>query len=190
MIYIRKSVFETNSSSSHSIVLLKNDKPAEDIVDGEWYVQDGEIDFWWENDLSFDRAPFDLLTDWYHRLCYAIASYGRDQDKIRDIEEICRRRISGFERFKFKKDKWENNEYYGYIDHESVGLLDAALGKYSASLEDFIFNDKFIVVIDGDEYCVFNTLIDTDLFNKDKVEDITSASYELERGDWREEGEK
>ena len=190
MINIRRGVFETNSSSSHSIVLLKNDNQTEEIVDAEWRVRDGEMDFWFEGDLEFGRTPFDLLTDWYHRLCYAIAYYGGNKERLHELEEICRRRVKDFDHFKFRKDRWDNTEYHGYVDHQSLGLLDAALSKYSVSLEDFIFNDKFIVVIDGDEYNVFNTLIDTDMFNAEKVEDITSVSFGLEEGYWREEEEE
>ena len=192
MIFIRKGVFETNSSSSHSIVMMKNDYPVgtvgdSDMVDPDWHVnKDGVMDFWFEDDLNFGRSPFELLTDWYGRLRYAIATYGGDKNKLNELEAICQRRIAGFICFKFKEDRWEKGEYHGYIDHQSMGLLDAALAKYSVSIEDFIFNDKFIVVIDGDEYCIFNTLTETDMFNKDAVEDITSASWMIEEAYWKE----
>lgn len=181
MITIRKGVFETNSSSSHSIVLTKENHQSETIadsnmIDGGWRVnKDGIMDFWCEEDLEFGRSPFELLTDWYGRLRYAIASYGNDKERLKDIEEICQRHIAGFVCFKFKKDRWDNQEYHGYVDHQSTGLLQAALKKHNTSLEDFIFNDKYIVVIDGDEYCVFDTLIKTDLFNNNAVEDIISV---------------
>ena len=178
MIYVRRGVFETNSSSSHSIVLMKNDKPCKTIgdsgmIDADYLVDhDGVMDFWYERDLEFGRSPFELLTDWEGRLRYAIASFGGEEEKIKELEEICRRRIAGFIKFKFKEDRWEKGDYHGYIDHQSMGLLQAALKKYNVSLEEFIFNDKFIVVIDGDEYCVFDTLMDTEMFNKNAVEDI------------------
>ena len=192
MLYIRKGVYETNSSSSHSIVMTKNDKPSATIgdsgmIDAGWRVDEkGVMDFWYENDLEFGRAPFELLTDWYGRLRYAIASYSGDQEKINEIEEICRCRIAGFTRFKFKEDKWENGEYRGYIDHQSMGVLDAALKKYNVSIDNFIFDDRFIVVIDGDEYRVFETLMETDLFRKEAVEDIVSASWQIEEEYWNE----
>lgn len=196
MIYIRKSVFETNSSSSHSIVITKESHPTKTIensnmIDGDWHVdKDGIMDFWYEPDLQFGRSPFELLTDWYGRLRYAIASYSNDKDRLKDIEKICQRRIAGFVKFKFKKDRWDNQEYHGYVDHQSIGLLQAALKKHNISLEDFIFNDKYIVVIDGDEYCVFDTLIKTDLFNNNAVEDITLACFEFEKSYWEENNKK
>ena len=195
MISIRRSVFETNSSSSHSIVMTKQNKPIKselegNMIDGGWHVNnEGIIDFWFEDDLNFGRSPFELLTDWYGRLRYAIASYSYDADKINDIEEICQRRIAGFTQFKFKKDRWEEKPYRGYVDHESANLLQHALAKFDISLEEFIFNDRYIVVIDGDEYCVFQTFLESDMFNKNSIEDLASAAYGLENGGWLEIGE-
>lgn len=189
MIQIRKGVFETNSSSSHSIVFLK--EPDKKEIEPTYRMnEDGIMDFWYEDDLQFGRSPFELLTDWDGRLRYAIASYSMKDDKIHELEEICKKKVPGFKCFKFKKDKWDNQEYRGYVDHQSVGLLDAALAKYNVSLEDFVFDDKFIVVIDGDEYCIFNTLIETPMFNDDAVEDITSACFAYEEDFWKKEKEK
>lgn len=179
MIYIRKGVFETNSSSSHSIVMMKGNRPCKTIkdsnmVNGGWRVnKEGVMDFWFENDLEFGRSPFDLLTKWEGRLRYAIASYAGDKDKIKELEEICQRRIAGFVKFKFRTDRWEGSgEYHGYVDHQSYGLLQSTLKKYNISLEDFIFDDRFIVVIDGDEYNIFDTLSGTDMFNRENIEDV------------------
>ena len=192
MINIRKGVFETNSSSSHSIVLMNDDKPADKKIDADWRVnEDGVMDFWFEDDLNFGRTPFDLLTDWYGRLRYAIASNGYRPEKLDELREVCRKRIKNFKDFKFKEDRWEHGEYHGYVDHQSLGLLDAALDTFDTNIEDFIFNDKFIVVIDGDEYCVFNTLMHTGMFNKESVKDILSASYEIEEEYWHgDDGEE
>ena len=196
MIYIRKGVFETNSSSSHSIVITKDNKPTETIenskmIDGGWHIDSqGVMDFMFEHDLEFGRSPFDILADWEGRLRYAIATYANEQDKINELEEICQRRIAGFVKFNFRKDHWEEKDYHGYVDHQSYGLLQHALSKYGISLEEFIFNDRYIVVIDGDEYNVFDTLIHTDMFNKENVEDIIPALYEYEMYDNNEEDEE
>lgn len=186
MIYIRKGVFETNSSSSHSIVMMKGNRPTKTIensnmVDGGWRInKNGTLDFWFEGDLEFGRSPFDLLTDWYGRLRYAIASYANNPEKIDELESICQRKIAGFVQFKFREDRWERGDYHGYVDHQSMGILGCALNQYNVSLEDFIFDDRFIVVIDGDEYCLFDTLAHTDMFNKDSIEDCVPPLRELE----------
>lgn len=187
MIQIRKGVFETNSSSSHSIVMMKRDAPTENKVDGGWWVgEDGVIDFSWRDELEFGRTPFDLLTDWYGRLRYCIASYSSQDDKIAELEEICKERIDGFSGFKFGKDRYGGGPDRGYVDHQSYGILNAALKRFNASLEDFIFNDRYIVVIDGDEYNVFDTLIETDMFNSAAVKDVVGADFEFVSDDEEE----
>ena len=62
------------------------------------------------------------------------------------------------------------------MDHQSHGLLEHVLEHYHISLEEFIFNDRYVIVIDGDETQYFNVLVEQDLFNKDVVESIEPAS--------------
>lgn len=177
MFNIRTSTFETNSSSSHSIVVTKQDHPIEKIEDC-YHVLDGKVDFW-DRDLQFGRSPFDVLTNWYGRLCYAIASFG--EERLEEIENACRRHIPSFKGFDIPKYRpwWNEGEeerpYYGEIDHQSMGLLQSFLFKHDLSLEDFIFNDRYIVIIDGDEYCVFDTLMETPMFTPDAIEDMERA---------------
>lgn len=186
MIQIRRGVFETNSSSSHSIVLTKkeNSKPEGMIDPGYKLDTDGILHFY-STELEFGRSPFELLTDWEGRLRYAIASYANDRDLIDNLETICYSRIMGFNGFSFQRS-YEGGNNYGWIDHQSAGLLQHALRKYNVSLEDFIFDDRFVVVIDGDEYNIFDTFMGTDMFNKDSIEDITSASWEIEDEYWND----
>ena len=185
MITIRKGVFETNSSSSHSIVLMKQDKPVgTDIennkIDAGWRInKDGKMGFYYET-LDFGRSPFDLLTDWFGRLRYCIAYYANNQNKLEELKNICQRRIKGFVDFDFGKDLWDTKEYHGYVDHQSMGLLDGVLEKYNVNLEEFIFNDRFIIVVDGDEYNVFDSFIKAGLLNHNGVKDIINASYGFE----------
>lgn len=171
MIQIRKGVFETNSSSSHSIVMMKTDKPKKESFKSGW-VFEGEIDFYAE-DLEFGRAPFDLLTDWYGRLRYCIAA-GCDVD---ELTEMCRRHVEGFDHFHFEENRWSGGPNKGYIDHQSYGVLESALKKFDVSLEEFIFNDRFIIVIDGDEYNVFDHLTKSEMFNTGAVKEIVPRPY-------------
>ena len=183
MIQIRKGVFETNSSSSHSIVMMKTDKPKKCPFESAWVFK-GEVAFY-ESDLEFGRAPFDLLTDWYGRVRYCIAA-GYDVD---ELTEMCRRNIKGFDHFNFEKNRWSKGPYKGYIDHQSIGALETALKKFNVSLEEFIFNDRFIIVIDGDEYCVFDSLRNSEMFNKDGVEQIVPCPDDEDDDDYNDEDE-
>ena len=42
--------------------------------------------------------------------------------------------------------------YYGYVDHQSMGLLQDFLKSENIALENFLRNKKYVVIIDGDEY--------------------------------------
>lgn len=178
MIQIRKGVFETNSSSSHSIVITKENKPITEMVEYKYLTDEGKMHLW-ESELSFGRTPFAILSDWQDRLCYAIAA--KHDSLMNEIEDLCYAHIAGFTGFKFDKSNWGDGYEYGYVDHQSYGLLDELLKK--TTLEDFIFNDKYIVIIDGDEYNVFETLMETPLYNDENVEKIipyNEWSYEEE----------
>jgi len=42
-------------------------------------------------------------------------------------------------------------------------------------LEEFIFNPKYQVVIDGDEYNIFGDMINDGLINDESIDDIIGA---------------
>ena len=165
MIQIRHNVFETNSSSSHSLIMLKEDKPLAQFVDPEYLLNDNGQLVLWPDMIEFGRSPFQFLTTWDERLCYAIASFPYDINMRDKIEEICYSRVMGFRGFKFSTS-------YGYVDHQSMDLLENFLNDNGISLEEFIFNDRYIVVIDGDEYNIFDTIRSLPTWNGDAVEKI------------------
>ena len=197
MLQIRRGVYETNSSSSHSIIIKKKDHPlSRKAIDTKWYMHmneddpndpdNGTIHFDREN-LEFERDPFHFLVSWHDRLCYAIAAY-QSKETVETLREICQRRIPGFRGFQFPSQRWiledegedeednaETEDYYGFVDHQSECLLKKVLNHYHISLEEFVFNDKYVVVIDGDEYQYFETLTEQEFFNKDAIERIEPA---------------
>ena len=67
------------------------------------------------------------------------------------------------------KEIWK---YPGYIDHQSWGLLDRFLAKEGIDLKEFLLNKKYIVIIDGDEYCTFESLVNSGLINKENIDHI------------------
>ena len=70
---IRRSCFETNSSSMHSLVIKKEDEYVDPKKESEnIYIHDGALSMIWN--LYFDRVPFEILTSFYDKLRYAIAS--------------------------------------------------------------------------------------------------------------------
>lgn len=80
---IRKGVFETNSSSMHSIAVVGDDRHVtrEELTDSDdWlgeriYICDGEweLDHWWQR--NFGRSPFQILTKFEDKFYYAVCEY-------------------------------------------------------------------------------------------------------------------
>lgn len=77
---------------------------------------------------------------------------------------------------KDNKEPVEQNTYRvspkrGYVDHESADLLHSFLQKENITLEEFLTNKKYCIVIDGDEYHEWTKMKNTVLINKDNIVD-------------------
>ena len=102
-IQVRNNVFETNSSSMHSIAIVKPEnlkgtvadyygweltnswlKPGEEVVVNHPIVMD-------DDSINFERWPFRILSTMYEKAQYAIASYGTEE-KFKEISNICKKR--------------------------------------------------------------------------------------------------
>lgn len=153
MLNIRKGIFETNSSSMHSLVLLK--QANEENYFKASLSKDGKLYFFY-SELCFGRSPFEVLYTFVDKLRYAIAYYG--EKRFSELEDLAKKYIPSCQGIKLY-----NRNDYGYIDHQSMGLLD------KVNLEEWLANPREIVIIDGDEYCVFESLIDAKLIDKNTV---------------------
>lgn len=158
MIKIRKNVFETNSSSTHSVAMSSEDRgySHEMPVDenGTLYIQLGE--YGWGPDILY--TPYDKLC---YVMSYLSQSYSSVEEFAEDAEtgdishmvgEIgCHlKEDCGVSSIVIKKsdDSWGDG--LGYIDHQSVGSL------YSEDLIDLIFNNSKIILIDNDNEIGFS----------------------------------
>ena len=168
---IRRGIFESNSSSSHSLIITKNTE-IEDFSNFR-LREDGTLEIWWDRDLEFDRSPEAPLIDFYGRLKYLIASYSNDEEKINEIAETVKELIPGCTGIKFPKQyRWRDDKeyiYYGYVDHQSSGILHRYLSKYNVSFKEFLTNKKYIIILDGDEYCMWDAMKESGLINKDYI---------------------
>ena len=96
---VRYGIFESNSSSSHVLVVTKNDKilTQNDFhhEDEPWddnkeyiYIYKNSWDITWDRDLYFGRSPFELLTSVKDKACYAIASFCGDYSGHTDEQKV------------------------------------------------------------------------------------------------------
>lgn len=183
-IKVRNFVFETNSSSMHSICILKN--PG--ILD---YNENIELDFyngtihWFSYEyFYFGRHPFELLITPKDKIRYLFANmcpgYHKKEDPkftevYNEILEAVKTKYPECNCISLPTNYNENEEEIVYCgeDEDSEPFVEL-IKKRKIPLEDFIFNPKYFVVIDGDEYCVFDNLIQIGAINMDNIEEIVS----------------
>ena len=180
---IRQGVFETNSSSMHSIVVKKTidyytkEEAEEEIYvrkSGKWAIHDYE--------LQFGRSPFEIIGSFERKIHYAIASWcgnyldkNEIENKFQEIEQIVKKYIPETklielpERYNYSFG--EEEKYYGYVDHESIGLLQDFLEEKEITLEEFLTNKRYIVIIDGDEYCLWKEAKKTGIIDLNEIEE-------------------
>ena len=178
MIQIRDNTFETNSSSSHSLIITDFDGKytPEEMMKGIYLWEDKETRMY-ESNLEFYRSPFSLLATFESKSRYAIASSdGRLAD---EVEKIWHKYIPNFNGFKFDmeteeydydKKEWVDLDepkpiYGGTDDYEIEGWLKS----YNVSLEDFLTMRRYMVVCDGDEYREWYHILDSGLVDKSHI---------------------
>ena len=178
MIQIRDNTFETNSSSSHSLIITDFDgKYTPEEMMKNIYLWDDKETRIYESNLEFYRSPFSLLATFESKSRYAIASSdGRLAD---EVEKIWHKYIPNFNGFKFDmkteeydydKKEWVDLDepkpiYGGTDDYQIEGWLKS----YNVSLEDFLTMRRYMVVCDGDEYREWYHILDSGLVDKSHI---------------------
>ena len=178
MIQIRDNTFETNSSSSHSLIITDFDGKytSEEMMKGIYLWENKETRMY-ESHLEFYRSPFSLLATFESKSRYAIASSnGRLAD---EVEKIWYKYIPNFNGFEFdmKTEEYDYNKkdwvdldepkpiYGGTDDYQIEGWLKS----YNVSLEDFLTMRRYMVVCDGDEYREWYHILDSGLVDKSHI---------------------
>ena len=159
---IRKNVFETNSSSTHSLVLFKHRE--ERYTHDEMYkelkydIKDGIYRPWEE--MYFGRYPFRVLTSFQDKLHYAYANTHGIEEKIAEVTEVLSTLVPEVWGFESK------DEYMG-VDETTLPYWLKELG---ITLEEFLVNKKYAVICDGDEYCIWEDLKEKGIINTAAIE--------------------
>ena len=155
MIQIRQSVFETNSSSSHSIVVRNESEQLFRFADNEIYSDFASYD---GTTLTLTGGNYfgwgwDILTNWLDRFAYAIASFSGDDGTIERIISQVKDRLGCEIEIGTHNPWWSDAKTvpdYGTVDHQSSDVLIYTLSGEGIDPVDFIFDDRYIVIIDND----------------------------------------
>lgn len=129
---IRRGVFETNSSSQHSLCIMKNNSHyAPDEILKEFYLWDdketSEEDCIWhvdDNDLEFGRSPFRALGTFHDKWLYACASVVLEynDDKYKELEALAFKYVPGLKKIVMPMvtDSVFNKNSPKYIDDDYI----------------------------------------------------------------------
>lgn len=144
---IRRNVFETNSSSMHSLTVMKrNDKyTPEEIMEDIWLSNDKETgekncvwNIWNDSDLEFGRSPFRVLATFKEKWLYACASLVHDynDNTYKELVDFALKYVPNLKRINLPKDSGsfankdneenKDSEYcqkYGKTEDELVEYL-------------------------------------------------------------------
>lgn len=160
MILKRVGVFETNSSSAHSLAYR-----TEYILRGSrWYQPTKEHDF--SNPMyRLDKVPdqyrgytfyewlgeygwgYDVLTTPQEKFSYLLTQMADTSEELHESTD-----------YETLKEMVEDigceivrcNDQDGYVDHESYGIVKPSLFKSKKDLITYLFNDNLIVYIEND----------------------------------------
>ena len=175
---VRNNVFETTSSSSHSLVITTlNEHYTEDEMRKNVYIRENGIVRIWASSLEVYREPFDILCTFESKARYAIAA--SNGNLVADVQDIFRKYIDGFTNFVFAQtyksydDEEMINDYGGTDDY----LIEGWLKKYNISLEEFLTNKRYVVICDGDEYCIWDHLKESGLIRTDMIVSDSYSDY-------------
>lgn len=140
---IRHNVFETNSSSSHSISISSNDPPEFDTIypdkDGKIILTGGEFGWEYEN-------YFDSLT----KANYCAIDCKNDSVMEQMLIEVIKEHTGASEVI-LKIDTDWNSGNYSYIDHQSQGTSHDAF-ESKETLRRFIFDRNSVLTTDNDNH--------------------------------------
>lgn len=166
-IQIRAGTFETNSSSAHSFVVTKGVQNSiytkEEILRELDTNREGSYELSvFDDELTFGRYPFDILDTFEKKLRYAYAcaplrkrigkngntTYSREFYKITRVVKQLVPEYTGLHYYGIGR-------CYAGTDED---MLFGWLKKLNISLLDFLIDRRYIIIVDGDEYCVWHRL--------------------------------
>lgn len=132
-----------------------------------------KVELHWDSEkfhVYSDSVTDDLEQDYttYEEVPYEDLIYNENWNKegYEDedyYEEIC-------ESGRKQEEIWLEVPEFGSVDHQSAGLFQRFLEKYNITLEDYLIRKDIIVIIDGDEYYLFDTMVNAGIIDKNAIQ--------------------
>lgn len=147
-VQVRQGVFETNSSSSHSITISTEKNALYDTIipdaDGVLHLSAGGYNFGW---------GYEEYTTPHAKLDYCLSDLENVRDPLVRLNYLAMLHTMLLEHTGAKSICHDHGtEGYSEIDHQSVGTAIESAFVSEQTLKDFIFNPKSILIIDNDNH--------------------------------------
>ena len=151
---VRANVFETNSSSSHSLVVGDGtslmDSPFRKAIVDRGFINVAPGEYGWEQDSYGD--PMSKLSYLYTDAAqYEDKEFDPNSDENDKLDMIRKavKRHTGLNVVFEKDDGWYP---FGYIDHQSVGLCDDVWNEGVEGVIKFVFDPNSYFETDNDNH--------------------------------------
>ena len=129
-----------------------------ELRDNFWSLEKGKIDLSYSyDDCVFDGQEIRVLNTFRSKLQYVLASWYNDEE----IKKILLELFPEVKEIMLPYDR----AHRGYN-------LRSWFEKYNVSLKEFLTNKKYVVIQDGDEYCIWKDLINCGLIDKKVIENM------------------
>ena len=168
---IRKSTFETNSSSTHSLTLVQKCGKNSYSLSENGYLEAGFDDYYSEYTYEVystveDKIKFllTLLASFYYegklqenfnktgkwrRVEYTTQKELKSMPEFKEIQKLVKKNIPNCKGLRFKKNSFlETGEVSGGIDshhHHECSNLNSYLKKNGVTLEQFLFSPHIVI---------------------------------------------
>lgn len=147
-------------------IVYTNEEIKEELMSEGYLSEDLEKFSPWydEEEWYFGRYPFRILSTFLDKFKYACASWAYDTNRLEELKEVLKEIIPELRVIVFPATM-------GTDDCDLVSWL----SNKGITLKTFLFNKKYIVIVDGDEYCIWNNLECSGIINLDALERLEQA---------------
>ena len=182
MIQVRNNTFETNSSSSHSLVITNSQKPyltTEECIDALCWDYDEDTGVWSPDfdpsEYYFNRYPFKVLRRFDDKLMFLYANapsryrgktkkgWSKYYQEYYKISNVVKKIIPGYTRVVFEGKHRPSCEAYGVLRTFKRNNID---------LVEYLTNPNIIVICDGDEYQIWKDMKKLGVIATDNIKEI------------------
>jgi hypothetical protein len=176
LVKVRKGIFETNSSSAHSLIVTKSDneyltkKEIKDYHYGRVFTKTNPFYLFQDKDI-YGRAPFSIIYNCDSKLDYVLASLHNLPDIYNTLQIFSD--YTGIKNFEITSS--ENKILNSFldevpcIDDGSDNLIKNFMKKTGYTIKDIIFNKSIKIIIDGDEYNIFSDMMKNKIINTNNL---------------------